>query len=169
MYIITRSTQASQQPPKTYHKFAMDFTNMPAIGMTAEQLALRVLSASKPPVDNEKTVLEQRGFRVGFAGKDNFDMTWQCQIYDLVDNITLAGLKTWKRLASDIITGGSTDPNAYKATAILYDLSYSNASIIGATQTLYGVYLSGFQAGGQYGNDVSPQYWTATFHYDYWV
>jgi len=169
MYIITRATQAAQQPPKTYHRFGLDFVSLPAIGMSAEQLALRVQSMDKLSIDNEKTIIEQRGFRVGFAGKDIFDMTWTVNIYDLIDNVTLAGLKNWKRLASNITTGGSTDPTAYKATCIITDLSYDTSAIADATQTAYGIYPSSIRPASQHGSDVSPQYWIVTFNYDYWV
>ena len=168
MYIITRQTLENQAPPKTYHRFGLEFMQLPVgIGISSEQLSLRVQTVDKPSVENEKTTVEQRGFQVHFSGKDVFSGTWEVSVYDTIDDLTKQGLWAWKERACNLRTGASVDPAMYKARCIATDLSFDNSQL--SPYDIRGIFPQNISYSAGWGTDVSAQIMTITFSYDYWT
>ena len=167
MYIITRQTLEQQAPPKCYHKFGMEFMNLPVgLGISSEKLCLSIYTADKPSVENEKTTVEQRGFQAHFSGKDTFSGTWSVQFYDTVDEVTTQALILWKERACNLKTGASVHPTLYKARCVATDLSFDNSEL--TPYDIKGIFPQSISYGDGWGTSVSPQILAVTFSYDYW-
>lgn len=153
--------------PLTYHRYGMTFLKLPPIGITDENLCLRCLSADKPSVSNEKTNIEQGGFRVSYSGKDIFPDNMSFTFVNVNDGLTAEAFQDWKEFACNLRSGGSVDPSVYKGVLQLADLAYDNETVI-KTYTLYGVFPEEISYDGGYGTSVSPQVVNLTLSLDYW-
>lgn len=167
MHIVSRSSLHAQGSPLTYHRYGMTFLKMPPISLGDEKLSLRCISADKPSVQNEKTTLEQNGFRVHYSGKDIFPDNMSFTFVNVNDGLTIEALQDWKEFACNLRTGGSVSPDVYKGVMQLADLAYDNKTVI-KTYTLYGVFPEDISFDSGYGTSVSPQIVNVTFSLDYW-
>ena len=87
MRIVSRSSLTALGAPQTYHKYALEWLDFPeGLGFSSEDLTLRVLSIDRPGFSMEKTTVEQNGFRVSYAGKDNFPDSFSMTILATADD-----------------------------------------------------------------------------------
>ena len=168
MNIISRNTLSSLGSPLTYHRYAMTILDLPAIGITDEQICIRVLSADKPTINNEKTTIEQTGFRISYAGKDEFSDSLSFSFLSTGDGETVNALMNWKEFCNSTMMGGSVNPANYKSTILLADLAYDNETII-RTYTVYGCFPQEISFGDGYGTSVEAQTCNVTMSMDYFI
>lgn len=167
MHIVSRNSLTAQGSPLTYHRYGMTFLKLPPISLGDEKLSLRCISADKPSVSNEKTVIEQAGFRVSYSGKDVFPDNMSFTFVNVNDGLTVEAFQDWKEFACNLRNGGSVDPSVYKGVLQLADLAYDNKTVV-KTYTLYGVFPEELSFDGGYGTSVSPQIVNLTLSLDYW-
>lgn len=168
MNIISRNSLTALGSPLTYHRYALTFLDLPTIGITDEQLCLRVLSADKPTISNEKTTVEQAGFRIFYAGKDEFSDSISFSFLSTGQGETINALQDWKELCNSTMMGGSVNPSNYKSTVLMADLAYDNETII-KTYTVYGCFPQEISFGDSYGTSVEAQTCNVTMSMDYFI
>ena len=167
MHIVSRSSLTALGAPLTYHKYGMTIMNLPAIGLSEEKLVLRCLSSDKPSVSNDKTNVEQAGFRISYSGKDVYPDNMSFTFLSTGEGATIEALQMWKEYCCSARTGGSTAPSYYKATMLLSDLSYDNETVI-KTYNCYGVFPEEISFSDGYGTSVEAQVVNITMSLDWW-
>ena len=167
MHIVSRNSLHEQGSPLTYHRYGLEFIKYPPLSLGEEKLCLRCVSSDKPSVSNEKTTLEQAGFRVSYSGKDVFPDSMSFSFVNVNDGLTMEALQDWKELCCDLRNGGSVSPEAYKGVLLLADLAYDNKTVI-KQYTLYGVFPEEISFDSGYGTSVNAQIVNLTLSLDYW-
>ena len=167
MNIVSRNSLTQLGAPLTYHKYALSFYDLPPIGISDEQLCLRCMSADKPSVTNEKTNIEQAGFRVSFSGKDVYPDSMSFTFLSTGEGATIEALQSWKEFCCNARSGGSVAPEVYKATCAMADLAYDNKTII-KLYTCYGFFPEDINFSDGYSPSVDGQIVNVTFNLDWW-